>query len=1696
MYGTLWHIQRHLQNRLWRIGSKTAWLCVLVLTCALSYPGPVNAEPGVPGGLTRGAVAHSARHQLSYPAATIQVAQNAPADADYDSGVLMVQFDAPYRVRLRGGTLIDLNARAEDSELARLQQFGTWARAYSVDEAFIDDTRRQAEAIRGEPMPDLNNYYYVYPPNTINWSEEWADLRAALRASSLVSFADRIPVAYPTQSVPDYQDLVPGEWYQRYLDPAPDGIDARWAWMGAGGRGQNVQICDIEYGYNPTHVDIPQVNVLGTSYTGKFQEHGTAVLGILGGPDNGFGLTGIVSEADYYFAYVGPDNFIQELHETRIHDAIFRCMEALDPGDIILVEQQVAGPNRPANPSANDQRGLVAVDWYKPYYDAAKIAATMMIVVESAGNGSEWLDLPAYQTESVHDPFVLANRSGAIIVGAGESPYAEEFDESVLARSAKEFSNHGSIVRLQGWGAQIVAPGYGLLYPGADEDNDIDSSLRNEYFTLFSGTSGAAPIVVGAAAAVQSIHKEVFNQPIFAAEMEELLRDTGTSQEGGEFIGPLPNIRAAVEDIFAENNVGLSPNPPVVDPPGGLHNMPLEISIDYGNAGQNQSNSVVRYTLNGTEPDFEESFLFVPDQGDTLYLNYGVTLKAKTFQYDETTQRWFPSETVTHEYVSTTPKVNAPVVGLPGPGPEFTAPLTVTLTTSTPGATIRYRTDGRSPSFFYPGTLYTGPFTLSPGEYTITARGYKDGYYKSDATYSDDLLVLTSILPPPVVSPSGGAYNGSVEVAMSHVMPQAEIRYTTDGSNVQPTSTLYSEPFELEQDATIQARAYRDGYAPSLQTLPAVFEITEQLPPPKFTPAGGTYAGPITVEIVKPIGATEVRYTTNGALPGRESPLYTGPFTLGIGEHTVRARAFSTIRVTSDIATEDYTLYDPNPAQVAPPIFDPAGGNHTEVVTITMQSNTEGATIRYTFSPLEPEEQWLTYSEPLVLGPSEDVYVIRAKAYKTGMSDSDFTQASYNVFEPVGTVETPWITPGPGGYANPIEVTVNLTRTPPFVVPMIYHTTDGSTPVVPPNTAGETPPHSFTLAKATLVRAIGAQLGHYNSEEVSAAYFFYCAVPQLTPGGTYTDTVSVSMSTATESATIYYTTDGSTPTQQSTEYSAPIELGLGETAVKARCYRNNFDPSAVAQHIYNVQVAPPPPTLSQEPGDVVVPPGAPVALQAALDSAIPETAQYQWQRNGNPIGGENEPILEIPATQAAQAGEYHLVVTTEGGQVTSQAASVSLEDAAITGLQATSNSPTVVGQPTEFFATVTAGTGISYTWSFGDGDMGSGDAPTHTYGAIGSYTATVTATNDVAQLTAQTTVVVTDSVTAITGLAADSSAPGTLDTPVVFTATVTGGTGITYTWNFGDGNQGTGPRPSHTYTDTGTYTATVTAENASGMEQATTLVTVSQASRAISGLAAANNSPTQLDSPTSFNATIDEGTAVSFTWDFGDGNVGTGPSPSHTYAAAGTYTAEVIAANDVNNVMATTVVTVVDGNLPINNVTVSASTPTELGEATTFSADSDGTGVAYTWDFGDGSTGTGANPTHVYTQTGTYDVQVTAQNDKGQRAANTQVVVQVTPRAIQELELVPPANLRAGTVQTFQANIGAGSNVTYSWDFGDGNTGTGAVVNHTYAQPGSYLVLLTASNDVSGDVIVSRQVTVADTSGQADADVFLPTIQR
>jgi serine protease len=444
--------------------------------------------------------------------------------ARYYTDLLRVKFQDDLPVRLRNGQLTDSGsgALAQALEVAqRLTAEGAlWQREHTLPEAKLVELRETAQRNLGRVLADLNTSFTLRLPK----GRDPAQVIALLSALPSVESVQPMPLLF----LPTPPNLEPN---QGYLNAATDGVNARAAWSVPGGTGAGVQVADIECDWNLNHADI-SATLIGPAPVdpnpSSNANHGTAVLGIMGGHNNGWGVTGIAFDSTYYVVAVNISD------ASNAAGSITTALSVLTGGDVLVLEMEIMGPD--PNP------GLVPIEWFESAYDAIQVAVgNHVIVVEAAGNGGQNLDDPKFN--SGHAPFVSGHDSGAILVGAGGPPGCPDGDRARLG-----FSTYGSRVDLQGWGEWVYTTGYGYAY-SLEGTNYL-------YTDRFGGTSSATPIVAGACAALQGAYKarystEPAHPVLLPAELRTLLKLTGSPQLGGihpatEHIGPRPDLMAAL----------------------------------------------------------------------------------------------------------------------------------------------------------------------------------------------------------------------------------------------------------------------------------------------------------------------------------------------------------------------------------------------------------------------------------------------------------------------------------------------------------------------------------------------------------------------------------------------------------------------------------------------------------------------------------------------------------------------------------------------------------------------------------------------------------------------------------------------------------------------------------------------------------------------------------------------------------------------------------------------------------------------------------------------------------------------------------------------------------------------------------------------------------------------------------------------
>jgi PKD repeat protein len=401
---------------------------------------------------------------------------------------------------------------------------------------------------------------------------------------------------------------------------------------------------------------------------------------------------------------------------------------------------------------------------------------------------------------------------------------------------------------------------------------------------------------------------------------------------------------------------------------------------------------------------------------------------------------------------------------------------------------------------------------------------------------------------------------------------------------------------------------------------------------------------------------------------------------------------------------------------------------------------------------------------------------------------------------------------------------------------------------------------------------------------------------------------------------------------------------------------------------------------------------------------------------------------------------------------------------------------------------------VSYEWAFGDGTTATGQSVSHAYDSTGTYSATLTVTDNEGAVSSD---VVTIQVSSTSGeLTADASANQTTANPgelVVFDgvgSSAPDGFVESYEWDFGDGTTATGDLVNHSYGSTGTYTATLTVTSDSG-ETATDTVEVS---------IEANGPPTTSISANRTSAKVDEaialdgsgssdadGSITSYEWDFGDGTTATGPDATHRYASAGEYTVTLTTQDNDGATSSDTVTVSVAENQPPSASATANRTSAKVDEAVAFdgsaSSDSDGTITSYEWAFDDGTIATGPTATHRYSSTGTYNATLTVTDDNG-ATSTAEVTVEVTTNVAPTVSIsANRTTAKEGDPIAFDGSGSSdsdGTTTSYEWDFGDGTTATGPTATHNFSGVGFHTVFLTVTDDDGASTTETVDIEIVD----------------
>jgi hypothetical protein len=473
-------------------------------------------------------------------------------------------------------------------------------------------------------------------------------------------------------------------------------------------------------------------------------------------------------------------------------------------------------------------------------------------------------------------------------------------------------------------------------------------------------------------------------------------------------------------------------------------------------------------------------------------------------------------------------------------GGTYTSSQQVTLATSTSGASIRYTTDGSTPTETS-GTLYTGAAIPVASNMTIKAIAYEGGMNDSPVSSATYTINTSS-------GGGGGTGGGAITV-------------------VQSNATASGAPGNMSQAV---------GFGSAVTAGDAIFVFVQYYNSAVTTSVGDScndQFSEITGSPVTISGTGTARWFVAKSSAGGvcnvnvsygSSTNYGGVAIFevaGLGGASLALDQSTGMSGYGTTASASITPTQPGNFAIAQ-LWSNGGGTFSLGGSWTTQERT-----RFSTTYQSNVAAWQMLSATTPVGVSTSVgngswIVMIANFYKSGGTTTG------------GTVATPAFSPAPGAYTQPITITTATSGA------TIRYTTNGTTPTETNGTVYSGP---VTLSSTTTLKAIAYKSGMTDSAVASGTYTVSSgtvATPTFNPPpGTYTQPVAIS--TTTPGATIRYTLDGSTPSETAgTIYSGPITL-TATTTIKAIAYESGFVDSAVASGTYTVGSTSSTPTFVQ-----------------------------------------------------------------------------------------------------------------------------------------------------------------------------------------------------------------------------------------------------------------------------------------------------------------------------------------------------------------------------------------------------------------------------------------------------------------------------------------------------------------------------------
>ena len=504
-----------------------------------------------------------------------------------------------------------------------------------------------------------------------------------------------------------------------------------------------------------------------------------------------------------------------------------------------------------------------------------------------------------------------------------------------------------------------------------------------------------------------------------------------------------------------------------------------------------------------------------------------------------------------------------------GTSVTFTAQVAPTQGSTVPTGSVVFKVDGTTAATVTLGSGGSATYStsaLAAGSHTVTASYGGSSNFGASTSSALTETVNAPAAVSPAMSPAVGTYTTAQSVTLTDATIGATIYYTTNGTTPTTSSTKYTAAIAVSATETIEAIAVASGYTNST-VASGTYTITPTAATPTFSVAAGTYTTAQTVSLSDATSGATIYYTTNGTTPTTSSTKYSSAISVSATE-TVEAIAVASGYTNSSVASAKYTITP----TAATPTFSVAAGTYTTAQTVSLSDATSGATIYYTTNGTTPTTSSTKYSSAISVSATETVEAI---SVASGYTNSAVASATYNI---TPTAATPTFSVAAGTYTTTQTVSISDTTS----GATIYYTTNGTTPT----TSSTKYSAAISVSATETVEAIAVATGYSNSVVASAKYTItpVAATPTFSlAAGTYPPTQTLTISDATSGATIYYTTNGTTPTTSSTKYSSAISVSATET-VEAIAVATGYNSSAPASAKYTIAPATATPTFSVAAG--------------------------------------------------------------------------------------------------------------------------------------------------------------------------------------------------------------------------------------------------------------------------------------------------------------------------------------------------------------------------------------------------------------------------------------------------------------------------------------------------------------------------------